>query len=571
MPMLENPAEKYAPRDTFRYPARTWPDKRVTAPPIWANSDLRDGNQALPNPMSINDKVKLFDMLANAIRFPEIEIAFPASSQIEYDFTRRLIEEGRIPPHVTPIVLTQAKPDMIQKTMESLHGAEKAIFHFYVASSEVFQNTVFLKSPREVMEMSVNSARQIKELVAKNKKTKITLEFSLEHFSDSTPAFCKALADAVVKEYGGTPDNKVIVNLPSTVEVGPPNAYADMVEWMSCNIADRESVIISVHPHNDRGCAVAAAEQAMMAGADRVEGVLFTGGERTGNVDVSTLALNMYAQGVHPKLNFSSMPEIIDVWQRCTKMTVPPRHPYAGELVFTAFSGSHQDAIKKGLDAYKPGMIWLVPYTLIDPADIGLTYQAVRINSQSGKGGAKYITEEHMCLYLPKYMLVDYAGLLQKHADETGKEINIKTAKKIMVSAYIAPPDGLAYVTHQTSKRSVRGKVSVSLSLRGPKGSPIYAHGKGVGILDGVFNAFGLKNIPTKQSQHSIGEEGSDAKAASYIELTIPNTDQRFLGMGIDKGTDVANITAAINAINNAVRAGAVSLPDAIKRQMQPA
>jgi 2-isopropylmalate synthase len=535
------------------------------------SSDLRDANQALPNPMSVQDKMRMFDLLANQIGFKEIEISFPSAFDVELEFTRRLIEEGHIPHHVTPVVLTQAKPKLIEKTMAALYGTEKAIFHFYVASSEVFQNKVFRKTPREVLQMAVDSTRQIKELAAKSRGTKTMLEFSLEHFSDSSLDFCKALADAVVKEWGGTPDNKVIINLPATVEVAGPNVYADMIEWMSRHIDNRESVIISLHPHNDRGCAVAAVEQGLLAGADRVEGVLFTGGERTGNADISTIALNMYTQGVHPDLDFSDMPMIIDTWQHCTKTTIPPRHPYAGDLVYTAFSGSHQDAIKKGLDAYQIGHIWDVPYMPIDPSDIGMAYQPIRINSQSGKAAAKHVTENHMGLSLPDHMLADYAARLQRQADQTGKEVSISAAKKLLASAYINPPGSLEYVTHQTSRRATRGKVTAQISLRAPDGSPIHARGSGVGPVDGVFNAFGLRDVGIKQSQHSIGKEGPDAKAASFIEMTIKDTKERFYGIGIDKGTDAANVRAALGAINNAVRAGAVSWPAAIKRQLGPA
>ncbi|MFN4063889.1 MAG: 2-isopropylmalate synthase, partial [Parazoarcus communis] len=391
--MLSNPATKYRPFAPIALADRQWPGKVIEKAPIWMSTDLRDGNQALFEPMNVERKMRMFRTVCD-IGFKEIEVGFPSASQTDFDFVRHLIDGGHIPDDVTIEVLTQAREDLIRRTMDSVRGARRAIVHVYNATSPTFRDVVFGMSQPEVKALAVSAVRLIKEIAATQPETEIRLQYSPETFSATELEFAREVCDAVTAEWGATPDNKVILNLPATVEVATPNVYADQIEWMHRNLARRDSVILSLHPHNDRGTGVAAAELGIMAGADRVEGCLFGNGERTGNVDIVTLALNLYTQGVAPGLDFSDINAVARTVEYCNQLPIHPRHPYVGDLVFTAFSGSHQDAIKKGFAAQEAGAPWNIPYLPIDPADVGRSYDSViRVNSQSGKGGIAYLLE----------------------------------------------------------------------------------------------------------------------------------------------------------------------------------
>jgi len=407
--MLQNPSAKYRAFPAVDLSDRQWPGKTITTPPIWMSTDLRDGNQALIEPMSPEKKLRFFEMLVK-IGFKEIEVGFPSASQTDFDFVRKLVEENRIPDDVTIIVLTQAREELIRRTVDSVVGAKRAIVHLYNSVAPVFRKVVFNMSREEITQIAVTGTRLVKELVAGHPGTEWGFEYSPESFSTTELDFSKHICDAVSAAWEPTPQRKMIFNLPSTVECSTPNVYADQIEWMSRKLARRDSIIISVHPHNDRGTAVASAELAVMAGADRVEGCLFGNGERTGNVDLVTLAMNLYTQGVHPGLDFSDIDAVRQLVEECNALPVHPRHPYAGDLVFTAFSGSHQDAIKKGFARQKSDAIWEVPYLPIDPADLGRSYDAViRVNSQSGKGGMAYLLEQEYGLALPRRLQIEFS------------------------------------------------------------------------------------------------------------------------------------------------------------------
>ncbi len=415
--MLPDPRPKYAPFRAISLPDRQWPNNTITQAPIWLSTDLRDGNQAIFEPMDAETKLEFFQMLTR-IGVKEIEVCFPSSAQMEFDFVRDLIENNRIPDDVTIQVLMPARSDRIERSMEALKGAKQAVVHFYTATSEPFRDIVFNMSQQEVMNMVLASVHQIKDLAAKQPETKFTLEYSPEDFSRTEFPFALEICNAVVEAWDATPERKVILNLPATIEACTPNVYADMVEWMGRNLKRRDSVILSVHAHNDRGTAVAATELALLAGVDRVEGCLFGNGERTGNVDLVTLALNMYTQGVHPNLDFSRLEDIARAVERYTQILVHPRHPYAGDFAFTAFSGSHQDAISKGFQDVEKSVEWRVPYLSIDPKDIGRTYDdLIRINSQSGKGGTSYILASTRGIHMPRRLQIEFSGVVQEYAE----------------------------------------------------------------------------------------------------------------------------------------------------------
>jgi 2-isopropylmalate synthase len=411
--MLTDPSRKYRPFPPVALADRQWPNRTITQTPIWMSTDLRDGNQALFEPMNAERKLRLFQTLCG-IGFKEIEVAFPSASQTDFDFVRSLIDGALITDDVTIEVLSHAREPLLHRTAEALHGARSAIVHIVNATSQPFRELVLGMSRTEVLAMAVNAVRLVKQLTAEQPQTQWRLQYSLETFTTTEPDFAVEVCDAVSAAWGATPDNKIILNLPSSVETATPNVYADQIEWMHRHIARRDSVILSVHPHNDRGTAVAAAELALMAGAERVEGCLFGNGERTGNVDLVTLALNLYTQGVTPGLDFSDINAVVRDFEACTGLSVPPRQPYAGELVFTAFSGSHQDAIKKGFAARQPGSLWNVPYLPFDPADVGRGYDAViRINSQSGKGGIAHLLESHYGVVLPRRLQVEFSQVVR--------------------------------------------------------------------------------------------------------------------------------------------------------------
>jgi 2-isopropylmalate synthase len=421
--MLRNPAAKYRPFPPVQLTGRKWPTRTIERAPIWMSTDLRDGNQALIEPMSIAQKLEFFDMLV-AIGFKEIEVGFPSASQTDFDFVRKLIDERRIPEDVTIEVLVQSRADLIARTFEALAGAPRAIVHQYNAIAPSFRRIVFNASKEEVKALAVEGARLIKEETERRPETQWTYEYSPETFSMTELAFAREVCDAVSGVWRPTPSRKMIVNLPATVEAATPNVFADQIEWMDRNLAYRDSIVLSVHPHNDRGTAVAAAELALLAGADRIEGCLFGNGERTGNVDLVTLALNLYTQGIDPQLDFSDIDGVRRVVERCNAIAVHPRHPYAGELVFTAFSGSHQDAIRKGFAQQSSEGLWEVPYLPIDPADVGRGYEAViRVNSQSGKGGATYLLERGLGFAPPRRVQIEFSRAVQRIADDSGAEV----------------------------------------------------------------------------------------------------------------------------------------------------
>ena len=546
--MMQNPAAKYRPFAPIALHDRTWPGKTITHPPIWMSTDLRDGNQALIEPMSLEKKLRFFDMLVQ-IGLKEIEVGFPSASQTDFDFVRKLVEENRIPDDVTIIVLTQSRDELIRRTVESAVGAKRAIVHVYNSVAPVFRRVVFNMTREEITNIAVTGTKLVKELVAQHPETKWGFEYSPESFSTTELDFSRDICDAVSAAWGPTPQHKMIFNLPSTVECSTPNVYADQIEWMSRELARRDSIIISVHPHNDRGTAVASAELAVMAGADRVEGCLFGNGERTGNVDLVTLALNLYTQGIDPGLDFSDIDAVRQVVEECNQLPVHPRHPYVGDLVFTAFSGSHQDAIKKGFAQQKPDALWEVPYLPIDPADLGRSYDAViRVNSQSGKGGMAYLLEQEFGLQLPRRLQIEFSRAVQKVADESGREIAAADIHAIFTSEYFDQVTPFAYGAHRMIEDSSKEEtVQIELELL-ENGAKIARKGGGNGPIDAFVHALGLDIKLMDYHEHAIGS-GADARAACYVELRLANGPTLF-GAGIDSNIVTASFKAVLSAVN---------------------
>jgi len=546
--MMQNPAAKYRPFAPIALHDRTWPGKTITHPPIWMSTDLRDGNQALIEPMSLEKKLRFFDMLVQ-IGLKEIEVGFPSASQTDFDFVRKLVEENRIPDDVTIIVLTQSRDELIRRTVESAVGAKHAIVHLYNSVAPVFRRVVFNMTREEITNIAVTGTKLVKELVAQHPETKWGFEYSPESFSTTELDFSRDICDAVSAAWGPTPQHKMIFNLPSTVECSTPNVYADQIEWMSRELARRDSIIISVHPHNDRGTAVASAELAVMAGADRVEGCLFGNGERTGNVDLVTLALNLYTQGIDPGLDFSDIDAVRQVVEECNQLPVHPRHPYVGDLVFTAFSGSHQDAIKKGFAQQKPDALWEVPYLPIDPADLGRSYDAViRVNSQSGKGGMAYLLEQEFGLQLPRRLQIEFSRAVQKVADESGREIAAADIHAIFTSEYFDQVTPFAYGAHRMIEDSSKEEtVQIELELL-ENGAKIARKGGGNGPIDAFVHALGLDIKLMDYHEHAIGS-GADARAACYVELRLANGPTLF-GAGIDSNIVTASFKAVLSAVN---------------------
>ena len=544
--MLQNPAAKYRPFPAVDLADRQWPSRAITQPPIWMSTDLRDGNQALIEPMSPEKKLRFFEMLVK-VGLKEIEVGFPSASQTDFDFVRMLVEENRIPDDVTIIVLTQAREELIRRTVESAVGAKRAIVHVYNSVAPVFRRVVFNMEREEIVQIAVKGTQLIKELVARHPQTQWGLEYSPESFSTTELDFSKQIVDAVSAVWQPTPDNKMIVNLPSTVEAATPNVYADQIEWMCRHLERRESLVISVHPHNDRGTAVAAAELAVMAGADRVEGCLFGNGERTGNVDLVTLAMNLYTQGVNPGLDFSDIDAVRQLVEDCNQLPVHPRHPYAGDLVFTAFSGSHQDAIKKGFAQQKADAIWEVPYLPIDPADLGRSYDAViRVNSQSGKGGMAYLLEQEYGLQLPRRLQIEFSRAVQRVADESGREIAASDLHALFAREYLEQDAPYHYIGHRMTEASgedVQLEVNVARHH-----APQAFKGTGNGPIDAFVNALGLEIRLMDYHEHAIGS-GADAKAACYVELRVGNGPTLF-GVGIDSNIVTASFRAVLSAVN---------------------
>ncbi|MBZ2209663.1 2-isopropylmalate synthase [Massilia soli] len=559
--MLNNPASKYRPFPAVQLADRTWPSNTITRPPIWMSTDLRDGNQALIEPMSPEKKLRFFEMLVK-IGIKEIEVGFPSASQTDFDFVRMLIDEQRIPDDVTIIVLTQAREELIRRTVESAAGAKRAIVHVYNSVAPVFRKVVFGMSREDIVQIAVNGTALIKELVAAHPQTDWGLEYSPESFSTTELDFSKQIVDAVSAVWQPTPARPMIVNLPSTVEAATPNVYADQIEWMCRHLERRDALVISVHPHNDRGTAVAAAELAVMAGADRVEGCLFGNGERTGNVDLVTLALNLYTQGVHPGLDFSDIDAVRQLVEECNELPVHPRHPYAGELVYTAFSGSHQDAIKKGFAKQQPGAMWEVPYLPIDPADLGRNYDAViRVNSQSGKGGIAYLLEQEYGLELPRRLQIEFSRVVQGQADASGREIAAADIHALFSREYLDHATPYAYVAHaMTEKSGGAGRVQVEVSVTQDRVTRTLP-GTGNGPIDAFVNALGIDIQLMDYHEHAIGS-GADARAACYVELRVANGPTMF-GAGIDSNIVTASFKAVLSALNRQL-AAARSAPPAL-------
>ena len=543
--IMKDIAKKYKPFSSVELRDRTWPDKKITKAPIWCSVDLRDGNQALIEPMGHEKKVKMFELLCS-LGFKEIEIGFPAASQTDYDFVRYLIEEKKIPNDVTIQVLTQSRQHIIEKTFESLIGIDKAIVHFYNSTSALQRKVVFDDDEEGIKKIAIDGALLIKELSKKYNKTNWRFEYSPESFTGTEVDFAAEVCNEVVNILKPCSDEKIIINLPATVEMSSPNVYGDQIEWMIRNLDNREDVIVSLHPHNDRGTAVGAAEIGVMAGADRVEGTLFGNGERTGNVDIVTLALNLLTQGVDPELELNNINHVIREVEYCNQLPVHPRHPYAGDLVFTAFSGSHQDAIKKGLSAISQSNnpYWEVPYLPIDPSDLGRTYEAVvRINSQSGKGGIAYILEKDHGVSLPRRLQISLSTKIQKVADETGKELLSHEIWDIFDKNFIQGPNKAELISFELNtidggndSIKVEAKLNQNkLEFSGSGNGPIDA------MIQGINEKMGLNLSVTDYHQHSLGT-GSDAKAVAYIEVSDGNKTR--WGVGIDENTIRASLRA---------------------------
>ncbi len=547
--MLNNPAAKYRAFPAVPLADRQWPSRSITQPPIWMSTDLRDGNQALIEPMSPEKKLRFFQKLVQ-IGVKEIEVGFPSASQTDFDFVRMLVEDGHIPDDVTIIVLTQARDELIRRTVASCVGTKQAIVHVYNSVAPVFRRVVFGMDQDQIVQIAVSGTQLIKELVAGYPETRWGLEYSPESFSTTELDFSKRIVDAVSAVWQPTPDNKMIVNLPSTVEAATPNVYADQIEWMCRNLNNRDSLVISVHPHNDRGTAVAAAELAVMAGADRVEGCLFGNGERTGNVDLVTLALNLYTQGVHPGLDFSDIDAVRQLVEECNQIPVHPRHPYVGDLVFTAFSGSHQDAIKKGFAKQQADALWEVPYLPIDPADLGRSYDAViRVNSQSGKGGMAYLLEQEYGLELPRRLQIEFSRVVQQHADATGREVAASDIHTLFAREYFEQENAVyQYASHRMTEDSEgEHRVQMDVTLQQNRVTQT-CKGTGNGPIDAFVNALGLDVRLMDYHEHAIGS-GADARAACYVELRLANGPTLF-GAAIDNNILTASFKAVLSAVN---------------------
>ncbi|MHB0990932.1 MAG: 2-isopropylmalate synthase [Burkholderiales bacterium] len=553
--MLPDPARKYQAFQPVALADRQWPSRIISRPPLWMSTDLRDGNQALFEPMNAERKMRMFKTLCK-IGFKEIEVAFPSASQTDFDFVRQLIENNLIPDDVSIEVLTQAREHLIRRTMESLKGARRAIVHVYNATSRPFREMVFGLTRMQVTEMATNSVRLIRELAAEQPETEWVLEYSPETFSATELDFSLEICNAVTDAWEAAPDNKVIINLPTTVEVSTPNVYADQIEWMHRHLSRRDSIVLSVHPHNDRGTAVAAAELAIMAGADRIEGCLFGNGERTGNVDIVTLALNLYSQGIAPGLDFSDINEIARTAEYCNRLPVHPRHPYAGDLVFTAFSGSHQDAIKKGFAVQKPDTIWNVPYLPIDPADVGRSYDSViRVNSQSGKGGIAYLLETEFGVVLPRRLQIEFSGTVQRQTDTSGGEMSAGDIWQLFSREYLNAEGPVTYVEHHLFE--LDGAQGVRLAVK-REDTEYLLVGEGNGPVDAAVAALRVLGIDLQvrsYEERSTGSSavGANAEACAFVELVWSAGGGESYGVGMDANIVSASIKALISGANRLI------------------
>jgi 2-isopropylmalate synthase len=549
--MFSDPSQKYSAFPSVPLFDRRWPNQTITNAPIWCSVDLRDGNQALPTPMNISQKLEMFQVLVRC-GFKEIEVGFPSASNTEFEFNRRLIEENRIPDDVAIQVLVQAREDLIERTIESLRGAKNVIIHLYNSTSPAQRRVVFNMSKGDIIKVAIRGATWIQERLPELKSASVRLQYSPESFSATEVEFAKEICEAVIDVWKPSPDRKIIVNLPDTVEVAMPNVYADQIEWMDRHLKDRDSIILSVHTHNDRGTGVAATELAMLAGAERVEGTLFGNGERTGNLDIVAVALNLYAHGVDPKLDFSNINRLRDIYERCTGMLVPPRQPYAGELVFTAFSGSHQDAIKKGLHEWANNggtQRWDVPYLTIDPADIGREYrEVIRVNSQSGKGGIAYLLENEFGIELPKDMQREFGPVANDEVDRLGREVTAGELKEMFWREYILRDAPWKLIDFHLDGDTGRFSCSASVLRHSER---LELSGQGNGPIAAFVDALESTGEPPFQvsdyREHALSS-GSDAQAIAYIRVIKGGATS--WGAGVDTNIELASIRAVLSALN---------------------
>lgn len=563
--MQKGQITKYRPFPTIDLSDRQWPSRTITAAPTWCSVDLRDGNQALPIPMSVEEKLELFELLV-AIGFKEIEIGFPSASQIEFDFIRRLIEEDRIPDDVTVQVIVQAREELIQRTFEAIRGIKKVIIHLYNSTSPAQRKLVFGLDKPEIINIATSATRIIKDLLPTLPGTDVTFQYSPESFALTEIDFSLEICEAVVDVWQPTPDKKIILNLPETVEIATPNVYADQIEWFCRHMRNRETAIISVHTHNDRGTGVATTELGLLAGAERVEGTLFGNGERTGNVDIITVALNMYMQGVDPGLDFSNINAIRAIYEKCTRMDIHARHPYAGELVFTAFSGSHQDAIHKGMVAQvaNPGAPWEVPYLPIDPKDIGRTYEAIiRINSQSGKGGVSYILATDFGFKLPKLMQAEFGRIINDLADATGSELLPNQIYQAFEQEYLLASAPLTLdalqVDWQRGQDSASGVACVaSISIEGRR-REVQAHGdSAITALAQALQQENIAEFSLLSTSEQTLEQGNATRFAAYVQIQA--SGRPFFGAAVEEDSDLALAKALLSALNRAFTRSVVSV-----------
>ena len=546
--------KRYQRVPVMNYPEREWPNKEIQKAPIWCSVDLRDGNQALVEPMVVEEKIEMFNMLVQ-MGFKEIEIGFPAASQIEFDFLRQLVERRLIPDDVTVQVLTQCRDHLLKRTFESIQGIPKAVVHIYNSTSTLQRDVVFHMDREEIKQIAIDGVDMVKKYM-KDYDGKVILEYSPESFTGTEMDYALDICNAVQRAWGPTPDNKMIINLPSTVEMTTPNVFADQIEWMSKHLENRESIVLSVHPHNDRGTGVAAAELAMLAGADRVEGTLFGNGERTGNVDILTIAYNMFSQGIDPELEIGDIKKIAEVYERCTKMHIDPRHPYAGKLVFTAFSGSHQDAINKGMHALmeRKSAIWQVPYLPIDPSDIGREYEpVVRINSQSGKGGVAFVMDSFFGFKLPRGMHKEFADVIQKIAEKQGEVAPEQIMEEFRIE-YLDRKEPYHFRKCKiTDFESGDQFTTVAVVTYSDHGETKQFEGVGNGPIDavkrGLEEELGISIKVLDYSEHAL-TSGSGAQAASYIHLMDQKTGKVTYGVGISSNITRASLRGIFSAVN---------------------
>ncbi len=552
--MIPDPSQKYRPFPPIHLPDRRWPSQFLTKAPIWCSVDLRDGNQALAVPMNVSQKLEMFDALV-ACGFKEIEVGFPAASNTEFEFMRRLIEGGRIPDDVTVQVLVQAREDLIERTFESLKGAKNVIVHLYNSTSPAQRRVVFGLEKADIVQMAIRGTQWIKDRLPRLAGSNVRLEYSPESFSATEVEFAVEICQAVMGVWQPTPEKRIILNLPDTVEVAMPNVYADQIEWFLRHIGNRESIILSLHTHNDRGTGTAATELGLLAGADRVEGTLFGNGERTGNLDIVTVAMNLYMHGIAPGLDFSNINELTEMYERTTGMTVPPRQPYAGELVFTAFSGSHQDAIKKGLGEWDQGgrSHWDVPYLTIDPQDLGRQYrEVIRVNSQSGKGGVAYLLESEYGINLPKDLQREFGPLANDTVDKLGREVTAAELRGMFWKEYVerTSPWRLDNFEVEGKHGAIRCRATVSKD-----GTPSQLAGEGNGPIAAFVHALTSDGAPafeiTHYSEHALGS-GSDASAIAYIQIKTAGGKKTF-GAGVDTSIELAGINAVLSALNRMI------------------